>query len=139
MFTLPQLSPHGNQALPTGLSCPDCHGVLGATATGRRRRLVLVCRIGHSYSLSEFLIAVEERLDLSLRMAMLAEQELHDVLDDLHGRARRQQLGLAGPLFAERRERARVSTVLLRDVIDHNRAIEIVDEMDGVQLDGDSH
>jgi hypothetical protein len=105
---------------------------------GRGQRLVFVCRIGHSYSLAEFLIAAEDRLDRSLRMAMLAEQELHDVLDDLHGRARRQQLDLASPLFAERRERARVSTVLLTDVIDRNRAIEIVDEMDGVRLDGDS-
>lgn len=138
MFTLPERIDGGTPGQPTGLSCPDCHGVLAVRAEGRRGHLTLICRIGHVYSLPELLASAEDRLDQSLWMALLTVQEFHDLLDDLHGRADRGGLGRAARLLAERRERARDTAAMLRRTIENNRGLEIVDEMDEIGADGEA-
>ena len=52
----------GNQA--TGLSCPDCDGVLQVSvADPDSGYLAFTCRIGHAYSLAEVLAAKETAIE----------------------------------------------------------------------------
>jgi hypothetical protein len=50
----------------TGVSCPDCCGVLGVRAEGRESVLAFECRVGHTYDVAELLAAKEEVLEQRL-------------------------------------------------------------------------
>jgi hypothetical protein len=67
----------------TGVSCPDCGGSLSVESEGKRADLVFRCRIGHTYSLTELLVAKEERLHAQLWTAYTALMELQALLHDL--------------------------------------------------------
>lgn len=67
----------------TGLSCPDCHGVLRVKAIGPQSTLQFICRIGHTYMVSELLQAKEEDLETRAWGAVVAAEELAALVQDL--------------------------------------------------------
>src|SRR5256885_8933180 len=67
----------------TGLSCPDCHGVLEVAAESKTDPLLLICRIGHTYSSAELIMAKEEVIEHVLWAGLTAIEELHALLAEL--------------------------------------------------------
>ncbi len=99
--------------LPTGVSCPECPGVLvvSTEATNLRFR----CRIGHVYSLRDLIQAKEQRLEAALWAPITAFQELAALLLDAAA------LGEAGDLkaaYEQRAARAHEHAAALRRIIE---------------------
>jgi hypothetical protein len=67
----------------TGISCPDCGGVLQVRTEGRDATLVFHCRINHTYDVPELLAAKEERLEEQMWVSMRTLEELTALLSDL--------------------------------------------------------
>lgn len=87
MEAVPQnVEPDGRDHL-TGLSCPDCHGVLRVKAIGPQSTLQFICRIGHTYMVSELLRAKEEDLETRAWGAVVAAEELAALVRDLERQA----------------------------------------------------
>ena len=91
---------------PTGLSCPDCFGVLSVRIQGD---LQFRCRIGHTYSLDEVIKGKEHLIEQYLWSAVTALEELVSLLREVGGGAR-------AHAFAER---ART----IDDLLAHVRAV----------------
>src|SRR5215475_10139674 len=87
-----------------GVSCPDCCGGLTVQAEGKRPDLVFECRVGHTYSVAELLVAKEERLHARLWTAFTALTEMVALLRDL---AEREADNESRRRYAERGEVAR--------------------------------
>ncbi len=102
---------------PTGLSCPDCFGVLSARIQGD---LQFRCRIGHAYSLDEVIKRKEHLIEQYLWSAVTALDELAGLLREVHGGARQRA-------FAERARTIDDLIARLRTVIGDN-APTVVDE-----------
>jgi len=45
------------------VSCPGCCGVLAVHTQGKRSDLVFECRVGHTFTVQELLVAKEERYE----------------------------------------------------------------------------
>jgi hypothetical protein len=108
-----------------GVSCPDCCGSLGVQVQGKRSDLVFECRVGHTYSVDELLVAKEERLHARLWTAYTALTELVALLDDLtehdaNGDGRRR--------YTERSEVAGTQAGRLRQLIEDNRPLALPSE-----------
>src|SRR5437867_3895235 len=84
--------PRGERA--TRISCPDCAGVLGVRVDGDRGHSMFVCRVGHTFSMRDLLVGKEQQIEARLWSAVVALEELVEILDDFGQRARRQ--GVAG-------------------------------------------
>jgi len=67
----------------SGLVCPDCYGVLEVEALGPRDHLQFICRIGHTYSLTELLAMKENDLEQRVWSAVLAAEEMAALMGDL--------------------------------------------------------
>jgi len=67
----------------SGLTCPDCCGVLQVELIGPRDSLQFTCRIGHTYAALEALEAKEETLEERAWGAIVAAEELAALLRDL--------------------------------------------------------
>ena len=65
----------------TGISCPECPGVLGVVR--REHHLTFRCRIGHTYSLQDLIISKEQRLEEALWTTVTALEELSRLLRDI--------------------------------------------------------
>jgi two-component system chemotaxis response regulator CheB len=117
-------------AQPTGLSCPDCQGVLTVRVEGGAGHLHFLCRIGHAYSLRDLLSAMEERIEARLWMAVVACEELEAALRDLQGA----QPGgaAAGTPHQVRGETIRGQLRALRGVLEANVPIDLAH----IQADG---
>jgi two-component system, chemotaxis family, protein-glutamate methylesterase/glutaminase len=104
-----------------GISCPDCCGSLSVQPEGKRPDLVFECRVGHTFSVDELLVAKEERLHARLWTAFTALTELVALLDDLaregtdDGRRR----------YGERSAIARAQAVRLRRLIEDNSPVTL--------------
>src|SRR5215470_4596576 len=82
MYALPpRLDPNVLQV--TGISCPDCGGVLMVRTEGRDATLTFQCRIGHTLDIPELLAAKEERIEESLWNVHVTLEELIALLQDL--------------------------------------------------------
>jgi two-component system chemotaxis response regulator CheB len=109
-------------ALPTlpaeeisGLSCPECFGVLNVGVEGLHHRLHFRCRIGHSYSADTVLIGKERVIEENLWGAVTALAELSTFLRELveTGRA-----GEHADVFTDRAARADEEGRRLRQIIE---------------------
>ena len=86
--------------------CPDCAGAVSVTAlSGSTVSLLFACRIGHSYSTTEFLEAKEQRLEERLWSALYSFEELATLLQELDGE--KQEPGFVERHGEELRARAR--------------------------------
>src|SRR5215831_11486120 len=80
MSILPPSLPTDGQGHFTGVSCPDCSGMLMLRA--HRSLISFVCRIGHVYSPVELLAAKEELLERRLWIGFSSLDELAKLLVD---------------------------------------------------------
>src|SRR5262249_19562303 len=72
MFALPPLPSDGSGPQVTGISCPDCAGVLEVEIQGRKGHLHFRCRIRHGYSLPTLLVVKEQAVEDRLWAAVTA-------------------------------------------------------------------
>ena len=105
-----------------GVSCPDCCGTLSVQTEGKRPDLVFECRVGHTYSVAELLVAKEERLHARLWTAYTALIELAALLDDL---AAREATADGRRRYGERTEVARAQAARLRQLIEDNTPVRL--------------
>ena len=94
---------------------------------GKRSDLVFECRVGHTYSVEELLIAKEERLQCRLWTAYTALTELVALLDDL---AARESSDDGRRRYGARREGARLQAGRLRRLIEDNAPLTLPSEGD---------
>jgi two-component system, chemotaxis family, protein-glutamate methylesterase/glutaminase len=109
----------------SGLSCPDCCGILRVESEGKRPDLVFECRVGHRYSVEELLVAKEERLHARLWTAYTALTELVALLEDLVAREVSED---GRRRYAERTDVARTQADHLRRLIEDNRPLTLPSE-----------
>ena len=114
---------------PTRLSCPDCSGVLSMKPVENHGHPIFICRVGHTYSISDLLVGKEEQVETRLWSAVVALEELVDVLNDFRRYAEEQSLPTAASALKARAERARAQAQRVREVLADNRAIEIGEEV----------
>src|SRR5262249_54423128 len=116
MSILPSSLPSDGQDHATGVSCPDCGGVLIIRVN--RSLVSFVCRIGHVYSAGELLAAKEELLDRRLWVGFSSLDELAKLLEDFV------RLGFGNGNSVSYRQRAaaaREQAGRLRSIIDADR------------------
>ncbi len=114
MYGIP--TPARSDEQVTGLSCPDCSGVLNVMAEGPRETLRFRCRVDHAYSAEEVVVGTERRLEESLWSAIAQLEEIAVMLRELVS------MGKAGAPRAGYEERARRAA-------DHGRRLrEIIGE-----------
>src|SRR5262245_21915151 len=107
----------------TGIACPDCPGVLAVRAEAHEGSLSLFCKIGHTYDVTEFLVAKEEGLEVRLWSVITGFEELVALLGDLRTLPNRHRSYRT--LFDERVARAREAVVALREIVGMNRPVDL--------------
>ncbi len=104
MIAIPaDASPPGSEHL-TGMSCPECPGTLFVRRP-MADTLTFTCRIGHTYTLAELVMAKERSCEEFLWAAVCALEELHALLHDAR-------------VDPERARRALAEAALVRAVIE---------------------
>lgn len=125
MYALPPRISDDRQEV-TGISCPDCGGVLRVKSEGRDGFLVFECRVSHTYDVGELLAAKEERQEHLLWAARTALEELIALLGDLvqqgpeHG-----ETPQALESYVKRAAIARSQIASMREVVRANRPVEL--------------
>ena len=114
MRALPPDLEQASAAEVTGLTCPDCFGVLSVAVEGKRHALHFRCRTGHAYSADEVIVGKELKLEEHLWAALTILDELRTLLFELHGLPG--QGGCNGSC-AERAEEAAAQEQVLRELI----------------------
>ena len=122
MYAIPPRLAVAPEPQLAGVSCPDCCGSLSVEPEGKRADLVFECRVGHTYSVTELLVAKEERLHERLWIAYTAMMELVALLDDL---AARDTDGDDRRRYRERNEVAREQAARLRRLIEDNTPLRL--------------
>jgi two-component system chemotaxis response regulator CheB len=103
----------------TGVSCPECPGVL---RVGRvDGHLKFRCRIGHVLSLQDLLVAKEAGLDAALWACVLALEELAALLRDVA--ALDLEVPVAELFLEQRAARAAMHADGIREIIEQNESI----------------
>jgi len=115
MFILPSSLPTDGEDHFTGVTCPDCSGMLVIRA--HRNLISFACRIGHVYSPAELLLAKEELLERRLWIGFSSLDELAKLLQDF------ERLGVGGdsPTYRQRGAAAREQAGRLRSIIEADR------------------
>ena len=127
MYAIPPRVEATLEPLLAGVSCPDCCGGLTVHAEGKRPDLVFECRVGHTYSVAELLVAKEERLHARLWTAYTALTEMVALLGDL---AERDADDASCRRYAERADVARTQAGRLRRLIEDNTPLALQSESD---------
>jgi two-component system, chemotaxis family, protein-glutamate methylesterase/glutaminase len=83
MRALPPDVEQASEPETTGISCPDCFGVLSVCAEGKHRALHFRCRTGHAYSADEVIAGKELRLEEYVWAAFTLLNELATFLREL--------------------------------------------------------
>jgi hypothetical protein len=78
MLGLPEKVPADGTPTFTGPVCPDCSGNLVISV--ERYHVSFTCRVGHTYSVTELLVAKEAALEASMWRAIFAFDELGALL-----------------------------------------------------------
>ena len=76
-------SPLSSREEITGVSCPQCFGVLGVRTEGSKETLHFRCRIGHTFSASEVVVGKERLIEEHLWSAVTWLDELTTLLRQL--------------------------------------------------------
>ena len=115
MEAIPSRPVSGRGEEITGVSCPDCPGVLAVSTENDHLRFR--CRIGHVYSLQDLIEAKERRLEDLLLAPITALDELATLLREVVAMGRE-----IGPPehFESRAARADRHAATIRAVIEEN-------------------
>jgi len=125
MYALPRRNASGHACLPTGLSCPDCDGVLGIVWEGQEHHPSFRCRVGHRFALTELLAAKEGRLENRLWAALVAVEEVVAVLHDIESDPHLMNCMGNGGRWRERIARGQRLAGRLRVLIENDQPIDL--------------
>jgi hypothetical protein len=120
----PRIGPDGIHV--TGISCPDCGGVVGVRTEGRDAALLFECRIRHTYDVAELLAAKEEHLEGQMWRCLRGLEELATLLADLverggaHGESAE-----AVRAYRQRGDRLRSHASAIRELIRANSPVDL--------------
>ena len=121
MDTLPR--DLGGEERRTRLICPDCGGVLTVRKEGHHGFLHFRCRVGHAYALDSVIAGKERRLEEYLWTAVMALEELADLLAD--ARAMGDRYAARWGDAEARIARLRADAQTLREVVLRNEPIDL--------------
>ena len=114
MHALPPDLDESNEEQVTGLTCPDCFGVLGVVVEGAQQALRLRCRTGHAYSPEEIVMGKEARLEEHLWAALTILDEVIVFLREL---AARPDTGALAPAYGQRVTQAEAQAAVVRGLL----------------------
>ena len=119
MLGLPESLPTDGREAFTGLVCPDCSGNLVISV--HSDHVSFACRVGHTYSPSELVLAKDGALEAALWRAVFAFEELEALLSDL----RRHDLtdAFSADACRVRADQAREQASRLRAIIEADRPL----------------
>jgi hypothetical protein len=135
MYALPRDLEGWRERRVSGLSCPDCEGVLEVSIEGRASTLQFACRIGHTFSLGELVGAKEERLESRLWTAYTALEELVQLIRDLRARGTAPDIDAR---YQTRLDNAADLARRLRALIEENHPTDVFVTTDSVPADADA-
>ena len=120
MQAIPRRPAVGQGEETTGISCPDCPGVIAVSTQNHHLRFR--CRVGHVYSLQEMIAAKERRLDELLLAPVTALDELVALLRDVVAMG-----NASGPpgLYEARAAAAARLSHRIRELIEENEPIRL--------------
>jgi two-component system chemotaxis response regulator CheB len=101
--------------VPSGFSCPDCHGVLFEIQEGGLHRYR--CRVGHAWSPDSLIAQHDLALEGALWMALRTLEEKAALSAELAGRARAERQAMTAQRFAAQSEEIRGAAELIRRLL----------------------
>lgn len=120
MRAIPSNPPAFPEEEISGLSCPECYGVLNVSTEGDGRVLRFRCRIGHLYSSDEVVVGKERSVEDHLWAAVTALTELAAMLHEIVASGRDAN---RAETFTTRARRATEQAAALRSVLDQSDPI----------------
>lgn len=132
-FSEPALQAHNRPGVPSGFTCPECHGALFELHEGELVRFR--CRVGHAFSPDSLLAEQTNALESALWIALRALEESASLSRRVADRARAQSRNLPADTFEERAEEAERSAALIREVLLHNKNLLAGDDTEGVSVE----
>jgi two-component system, chemotaxis family, protein-glutamate methylesterase/glutaminase len=124
MYALPPSVFEGHERHVTGISCPECAGVLEVQREGHGN-LRFVCRVGHALSVDELLGAKEDKIENDMWATVRAHEELVVLLEDLEVYARRYGRTQIGGPHGDRISQARELAERIRAILDETRPVDL--------------
>ena len=124
MQALPPAVFESAQLHVSGISCPECSGVLQVQREGHGN-LRFVCRVGHTMSVDELLGAKEDKIESDIWAAVRGLEELVALLEDLEVYARRHGRTQIGGPHAERMTQARDHVERIRAILEEKRPVDL--------------
>jgi len=115
----------------SGLSCPDCHGVL--FAIGEEDFLRFRCRVGHAWSVESLLAEHRTAVEGALWMALRALEEKAALCQDMSGRAGESGASISARRFGEQALEATEAAELLRGLLAEGTGIVDNSMREGIQ------
>ena len=124
MYALPpDLSEAGGPRV-TGITCPECSGVLGVVREGHGN-LRFICRVEHTMSADELLAGKEDKIETDMWATVRTLEELIALLHDLEAYARRHGRDQIGGPHDERIAQARDHVRRLRTILEEKRPVDL--------------
>ena len=108
----------------TGVTCPDCAGVIEVQREGHGS-LRFICRVEHTMSVDELLAGKEERIEADLWASVRELEELGGLLADLDAYSRSHGRHQTGGSHDERIAQTREHVQRLRQLIEETRPVEL--------------
>jgi two-component system chemotaxis response regulator CheB len=103
---------------PSGLTCPDCGGVLWQIEEGTKAKLVrFQCHVGHRYSPRSLTMQQDERIEGALWTAVRALEERADLRRRMADQTQAAGLAAVSEAFAEQAQMATQQANELRDLL----------------------
>lgn len=116
----------GSPGVPSGFTCPECHGALWQIEEGDLLRFR--CRVGHAFSGASLLAAEAEALDAALWIAFRALEETAALRRKLSARMRARGRLTTAQRFDRQAAAAEESARVIHRVLVHGPSSGVTDE-----------
>jgi len=112
--------------LPSGLTCPDCHGALYEMQEGELLRYR--CRVGHAYSMDSLLAGQSESLEHVLYAALRGLEEIAALSRRVAERARQRDQAIVARRFEDKAQNAMRNAEILRQLLLRDESESMLDD-----------
>ncbi len=124
MYALPPDVFEAFEPRVTGITCPECAGVLEVQREGHGN-LRFICRVGHTQAVDELLAGKEDKIENDLWAGVRALEELVALLGDLETYASRHGRVQTGGPHDRRIAQASDHVRRLRAILDEKRPVDL--------------
>jgi two-component system chemotaxis response regulator CheB len=124
MYALPPDVHQATEPRVTGVTCPDCAGVLRVQREGHAT-LRFICRVEHTMSVDELLAGKEEKIENDMWAVVRTLEELAVLLEDLEAYARQHGRTQIGGPHDDRLAQARDHVGRLRALLAETRPVDL--------------